>query len=226
MAITTYAELQTAIADWLNRADLSERIPDFITLAEGTLNRVLRDGDMAATSSITVATTGTGTLPSDVLETIYVQVTGDATAPLEHVTASQLLMLRRNRMKTAGTPRFYAIVGREIRVAPVPAAETAVDVTYHASLPPLSSNSTNWLLQKAPNLYLYTSLLHAAPFLKDDQRTVLMQQMVSAQIVDAVRADRALSFEDIKAPGFSLSAVSDTGSAAPPAPAAAQEAGQ
>ncbi len=225
MAISTYAELQTAIADWLNRADLVERIPDFIRLAEGTLNRVLRDGDMAATSSITVATTGIGTLPSNVLETIYAQVTGDATAPLEQVTASQLLMLRRNRMKTAGTPRFYAIIGREIHVAPVPASETAVDVTYHGSLPPLSSNSTNWLLTKAPQLYLYTSLLHAAPFLKDNERTMLFQQMVSAQIVDAVRADRALSFEDLKVPGFSLSAVADTGSAAPQAAPTVGDAG-
>jgi hypothetical protein len=42
MAITTYAELQAAAANWLVRGDLTARIPEFITLAEARLNRVLR----------------------------------------------------------------------------------------------------------------------------------------------------------------------------------------
>ena len=31
MAITTYTELQTSVANWLNRDDLTDKIPDFIT---------------------------------------------------------------------------------------------------------------------------------------------------------------------------------------------------
>ena len=42
MAITTYAELQAAAANWLVRADLTARIPEFIALAEARLNRVMR----------------------------------------------------------------------------------------------------------------------------------------------------------------------------------------
>ena len=42
MAITTYAELQTAIATWLNRTDLTTLIPDFITMAEADIGRWLR----------------------------------------------------------------------------------------------------------------------------------------------------------------------------------------
>ena len=42
MAITTYAELKTAIANWLNREDLTSVIPDFISLAEADFNRKLR----------------------------------------------------------------------------------------------------------------------------------------------------------------------------------------
>jgi hypothetical protein len=34
MAIATYTQLTTSIEDWLERADLNPRIPDFITLAE------------------------------------------------------------------------------------------------------------------------------------------------------------------------------------------------
>jgi len=42
MAISTYSELQTAVANWLDRDDLTDRIPEFIALAEARFNRVLR----------------------------------------------------------------------------------------------------------------------------------------------------------------------------------------
>ena len=42
MAIGTFAELKTATANWLDRSDLTDRIPEFIALAEARFNRVLR----------------------------------------------------------------------------------------------------------------------------------------------------------------------------------------
>ena len=42
MSLTSYTELQQAIADWLERADLATRIPDFIVLFEAAANRRLR----------------------------------------------------------------------------------------------------------------------------------------------------------------------------------------
>jgi hypothetical protein len=43
MAISTYAELQAAAANWLVRRDLATRIVEFISLAEARINRVVRD---------------------------------------------------------------------------------------------------------------------------------------------------------------------------------------
>src|SRR5436190_24024474 len=62
MAITTYAELQAAAANWLVRADLTARIPEFIALAEARLNRVLR-ARLAETEVALTATPGVRTLP-------------------------------------------------------------------------------------------------------------------------------------------------------------------
>jgi len=42
MAITTYSELKTAVADWLNRSDLTSAIPNFIALAEAQMSRQIR----------------------------------------------------------------------------------------------------------------------------------------------------------------------------------------
>ena len=51
MAISTFAELKTAAANWLDRSDLTDRIPEFIALAEARFNRVLRIRDMETVST-------------------------------------------------------------------------------------------------------------------------------------------------------------------------------
>jgi hypothetical protein len=42
MAITTYTELKSTIADFLNRDDLTAVIPTFISLAEAQMEREVR----------------------------------------------------------------------------------------------------------------------------------------------------------------------------------------
>ena len=39
MALSTYSDLTTAVANWTARADLTSRIPEFIKLAESDFNR-------------------------------------------------------------------------------------------------------------------------------------------------------------------------------------------
>lgn len=213
MAITTYAELQTAIGDWLNRADLDQKIPDFIRLAESTLNDVLRSADMVASSTAAI-TSGRATLPADALEVVYAQVASTEDEPLEQITPQQLTMLRRTRTRSAANPRFFAIIGREMVVTPTPSGALSIDIDYYQRIPALTiNNTTNWLLTDAPHLYLYTSLLHATPFLMDDARYQVFNNTVSQQVMAAVKSQQTLSFDDIKSAGFSLTAPSDISSA-------------
>jgi len=208
MALTNYSELQTALADWLNRADLDQKIPDFIALAESTLNDVLRSADMVA-STTTAITSGRAALPADALEIVYAQVASNEDEPLEQIAPQQLTMLRRTRTRDAGNPRFYAIVGRQLVVTPTPSGSLSLDLDYYQRIPPLASNSTNWLLTDAPHIYLYTSLLHSSPFLMDDARYQVFNNTVSQQVMAAVKSQQTLSYDDVKAAGFSLTAPSD-----------------
>jgi hypothetical protein len=213
MAITTYAELQTAIGDWLNRADLDQKIPDFIRLAESTLNDVFRSADMVSSATQAI-TSGRAALPSDALEIAYVQVASTEDEPLEQITPQQLTMLRRTRTRDAANPRFFAIIGRELVVTPSPSGSASLDIDYYQRIPSLTdSNTTNWLLEDAPHVYLYTSLLHATPFLMDDARYQVFNNTVSQQVMAAVKSQQTLSFDDVKSAGFSLSAPSDVASA-------------
>ena len=209
MAITTYAELQTAIGDWLNRADLDQKIPDFIRLAESTLNDVLRSADMVTQTTSVTITSGRADLPADALELVYAQVAATEDEPLEQVTPQQLTMLRRTRTRDAGNPRFFAIIGRKIAVTPSPSSGS-LDIDYYQRIPALTdTNTTNWLLTDAPHMYLYTSLLHATPFLMDDARYAVFQNTVSQQVMAAVKSNTTLSLDDMKTGGFSLSAPTD-----------------
>lgn len=209
MAITTYAELQAALADWLNRADLDQQIPDFISLAESTLNDVLRTSHMVASATSAISNSRV-TLPSDALEIVYVQVASTPNQPLEQITPQQLVMLRRARTKSAASPKFFAVVGRDMLVTPTPSSATSLDIEYYQKIPALSaSNTTNWLLEQAPHIYLYTALLHATPFLMDDARYQVFQNSVAQQVMSAVKSSQTLSFDDIKTAGFSLNAPTD-----------------
>jgi len=224
MAITTYAELQTAIGDWLNRADLDQKIPDFIRLAESTLNDVLRQADMVTQSTGVSITSGRATLPSDALEVVYAQVGSAEDEPLEQVSPQQLTMLRRTRTRDAANPRFYAIIGRQIVVTPTPSSGT-LDIDYYQRIPALTtSNTTNWLLDDAPHVYLYTSLLHATPFLMDDARYQVFQNTVSQQVMASVKSQQTLALDDMKSAGFSLSAPTDIAAQAMDAKAAVNNA--
>ena len=54
MSLSTYSDLQTSIANYLARSDLTSQIPDFITFAENRLRRELRIRQML--KSVTTAT--------------------------------------------------------------------------------------------------------------------------------------------------------------------------
>jgi len=224
MAITTYAELKTAIADWLNRADLDQKIPDFIRLAESTLNDVLRQADMVTQSTGITITSGRAALPADALEVVYAQVASTEDEPLEQISPQQLTMLRRTRTRDAANPRFFAIIGRQIVVTPTPSSGS-LDIDYYQRIPALTdSNTTNWLLDDAPHVYLYTSLLHATPFLMDDARYQVFQNTVSQQVMASVKSQQTLALDDMKSAGFSLSAPTDIAAQAMDAKAAVSNA--
>lgn len=62
MALTNYGELKTAIANWLDRSDLTSRIPEFIAMAEDRIGRDtrLRVRGIEAYADITLTGTAAG----------------------------------------------------------------------------------------------------------------------------------------------------------------------
>ncbi|MEQ9111218.1 MAG: hypothetical protein RIF37_00575 [Rhodospirillaceae bacterium] len=173
MALTTYAELQSAVADWVNRTDLTARIPDFIALTEASLNRDLRTQDMMASATVSaVAGNGTVALPAGVVELRNVVL--EANPKVVLAFSSQQDLDRRYAAAVSGRPAVYAVSGRTLELRPLPDSDYDIALTYYTSIPALSDTVTsNWVLQAHPDLYLYGALVQASPYLGEDARAAV-----------------------------------------------------
>jgi len=194
MALGTFAQLKTSIADWLNRSDLTSVIPDFITLAEAEFNRTVRVRQMIVRANATLDSEYTQ-LPSDFLEMENLVLLLTTPTKLEFLSDEQSDDYFTRYFSAAGTPRYYTIVGDTFKVVPSPATDTTeVQMTYYGKIAALSdSNTTNWLLTKHPDLYLYGSLLQAAPYLQDDARIAVWsaayQRGIDAMMMEQARSN-------------------------------------
>lgn len=177
MALSNYNEIKSAVAEWLDRSDLSNNIPDFITLAEARINRDLRVRAMEQRSK---ATTTEGNryiaMPPGYLQMRNIQLNTNPITPLEFISLEMLDRLYGSNTK--GKPTAYSIVGDEIQLAPIPDSTYDLEVAFYKKFDSLGdgTNNTvtsNWLTTNAPDLILYASLLEAEPFLKNDERVQL-----------------------------------------------------
>jgi hypothetical protein len=179
VAINTFATLVTAATEWLARNQdtiLVARIPDFITLREAHFNRTLFMPQMEKRSVTTVDTSTDEpefiSLPTDFQTMRRIRLSSVTGKPgLNFITGTQIDSLRYSSDNVTGQPTSYAIVGTELELFPTPNEDYPLEMVYRANLSALSaSNTTNWLLTLAPDLYLYGALMESAPYIRDDGR--------------------------------------------------------
>jgi hypothetical protein len=191
MAITTYTELKSAVADWLNRTDLTAVIPSFITLAESQFNQ---DERLRNKRSIVRATATFNAeyeaLPGDYLEML--NLTNETTVPfqkLQYISLNQWDDYKRDFI-TLQVPKYYTIVGNQIQLLPIPGADITAEMVYYAKITALTDASpTNWVLTNHPEVYLYSTLLQAAPYLKDDDRIGTWNALLEKSLDNIHQAD-------------------------------------
>jgi len=192
VSFTTYAGLQTEIAEWLGRDDLTSRIPGFIELAEGYANRILRTQDQY-TIAEAVADSEYLALPDDWLQTINIDRTDTVCGELEYVTPARMVELRRG-YAAQGRPKHYSIVGGRLRLLPVPDAEYTLRMEYYARVPALSeSNTSNWLLEAHPDVYLHGALLFANKYLRDIEAMAVAKGDLDEALAEIRREDQNAS---------------------------------
>lgn len=182
--ISTYAELKTAVASFLNRTDLTSIIPDLIRLGE---QRIHYGGDLpfqtqplripAMENQAAGTVSGTISFPTGFIQPISLIVDNGTKWALDYMTPTQFAL----KSNDSDEPTVYTYQNNNIEVAGT--ASISYTLNYYKAFTSLSADAdTNWLLTNAPGVYLYASLLEAQPFLMDDARMTTWHSMLKSSI--------------------------------------------
>lgn len=153
--VTDYTSLVAAVVSHTDREDLESDIDRFIQLTEALMRRRLRTLDSLTIAEVTTST-DTVTLPDNVLTVKSVKVDGEDA-------------LAKYAFSGPTITTTYERRGDTLVLDPEPEEEVTVEVTYQASFLPLSSVTSNWIIEEHPDAYFYGTVAQAYAWLKDPE---------------------------------------------------------
>jgi len=158
MALANYGNLKTEVGDWMGRTDLvSTKVPDFIAMTTARLNRTLRCREMLSDEADLAFTNGLATIPADFLQIDYLRDPATGRQVLSNVSAPGGFQTYSPGYQ--GSQLYaYSVLGAQIQA--YPAITATVKWRYYKQVPAFTNDaSTNWVLTKHPDLYLYGAIL-------------------------------------------------------------------
>lgn len=199
----TFTSLKQDVKRYLERGDtlasdpiVFEQIPRLINLAE---RRIARELKIQGFINVVTAQLSTGdpvvVKPDRWRDTVSMFIGTGASNNSRTALYTRSYDYLRSYWPDAtetGQPVFYSDYDyNHWLVAPTPDADYPIEILYY-QLPPLLDEEaqTNWLTENAPEILLYATLLEATPFLKNDERIPVWQNMYD-------RAAAMLNGEDL-----------------------------
>lgn len=179
--ISTYSELQSAVAGWLNRSDLTARIPDFITLAESKLNRRLRLRVMETEEPLSLsAGEQSVALPAGFIEPMDLwEVVSDGRRGLRFVGPAQM-----PTQSASGQVLYWTITGENIVFDRPTEAALSLVLRCVSSFALSDASPTNWLLTHHPDAYLFAALVEAAPYERDTEALAIWTARLESALTE------------------------------------------
>ena len=188
MSISTYDELQTAVANWLDRTDLTARIPEFISLAEARFLRKVRHWQMEKRATApTVAGENSLAVPTDYVEMRNLKINTSTVNVLEFLPPSVFY----DGNSSQGVPGYYTVQGDQLILYPTPDGEYTIEMGYYAFATLSDENTTNWLLTSYPDIYLYAALLQAEAYIINDGRLNVWKSALDEALKELDKEDKS-----------------------------------
>lgn len=167
--ITDYNSLQAAILDEIANTGLAHKVGQWIRFAE---DRHVREIKIRPMEERYDTPGGISTryipLPPDYesMRSLRLWVNGIPMTPQKR-SPEQVVALYR---PGTGAPKYFA-VHENLEFDVTPSSGIKAEILYYKRLPALStSNPTNALLTKASDIYFYSSLVYAAPYIGDMEK--------------------------------------------------------
>jgi hypothetical protein len=190
MALSTYDELKASVADWLNKTNLTDQVPDFIAISVARANRLLRTQDMQCRAQATFSDEYFS-LPGDFRGLTDIKIREDVDDDWSRLTFKTHVEMNDLDDGSTGRPRYYTLLtGSKIRVLPVPDQTYTAEMVVFEKVELDSTHSTSWLLTDHPDVVLYGALIAASAFLDNDERIPTWGAMHTAAIKELRESDR------------------------------------
>lgn len=180
MAISTYAELQAAVLDWMARSDISASAPDFITLGEARLNRILQPVATTATLTGVVSSAQIDISALDISEpeSLYVTDGGEE----YFVTARQLGTFGID--DDEGLPSIWAIEGDYIKFDRPCDSAYSFRFIYKARLGLSNVVTTNDFLAKHPDMYLAAAIYWGCIYIQAAEKAMAWKAIWDESVLE------------------------------------------
>lgn len=174
MGLSNYGELQTAVANFIDRTDMSAQIVDAIFMAEAEIARRVRRCSTRTSLTISAAATSVPEQAAEVRSITLVTGSGGRDVPLRLVSPQMLEETKARYAGSTGRPVDFCVIGGNIVVAPTPDGTYTATIVYFDKLSYLtgstSSDVTNATFDEAPDMYYYGALKHMSLYLEHDAR--------------------------------------------------------
>ena len=152
MALDTYANLKTAVADWMHRSDITGNVEDWITLAEARLNRELNPVEEEVTL--------TGTQGSRTIDVSSYSIVEPLRLYWQETSSGDEIKLTKKDSfpyySTAGKPSLWMYDSDDEEInfdVPLDSAYS-FRFQFRERFTLSDTATTNWLLTNYPDVYL------------------------------------------------------------------------
>lgn len=198
MTISTFADLKSQVATFLNRSNLTAEIPYYVQLAEtriaygseeGIKTEPLRIRAME-TSAYATFNAQSIQLPTGYLQQRRLYLSATPNGRLTYKTPDAFWTDARTG--TSGQPVIYTVEGESFILAPTPDTSYTGRILYYKKFTALALDAdTNWLLTNAPNVYLYGTLLEAFSHVRNTDQAILNATKFAGVVNALNSADKA-----------------------------------
>lgn len=198
MAITTYATLRAAVANYMKpntslaTAETTDRIPEYVQNSRAELQRILIAAKFRKLDNLTTGltvTAGVATIPSGFHGVKSMRQNGGA---FSRITYQPIDRIESLDYTATGEPLHYDRVGDTLVMWP--ASTTTVRMRWTGSLIALSADGdTDFLITGHPDLSLYAALLEADLRLDLEEMRPKWQAAYARKLEQLLATDQSLA---------------------------------
>ncbi len=201
MSLATYADLKSAVKNWLSRGtEIDAYIDDVIAVAERRIYRELRVKAMETALSDTMAN-GTIALPTSYVALKYAYINRTPVTFLERKTAEFIYENYPNRTN-GSTPKYIAREASTFIFGPFPDSNYTISGIYYKRLDPIAT-SVSVIFTDNPDIYVFASCVEMSRFLNNPEGVARFDPMYQ-MAKNEVQGENDSEYQSGSAPAVSL----------------------